>query len=35
MRNIKIWVRLTAAIWFVLVIVWTGMIVWPDFDTAK
>ncbi len=28
MRNIKIWVRLTAAIWFVLVIVWTGMIVW-------
>jgi methyl-accepting chemotaxis protein len=26
--NLKIWVRLTAAIWFVLVIVWTGMILW-------
>ncbi|MFZ4536544.1 methyl-accepting chemotaxis protein [Propionivibrio sp.] len=28
MNNLKIWVRLTAAIWFVLVIVWTGMILW-------
>lgn len=28
MSNLKIWVRLTAAIWFVLVIVWTGMIHW-------
>ncbi|MEI7431955.1 MAG: methyl-accepting chemotaxis protein, partial [Betaproteobacteria bacterium] len=28
MSNLKIWVRLTAAIWFVLVIVWTGMIFW-------
>ena len=28
MNNLKIWVRLTAAIWFVLVIVWTGMIHW-------
>jgi len=30
MGNLKIWVRLTAAIWFVLVIVWTGMIVWES-----
>jgi len=30
MNNLKIWVRLTAAIWFVLVIVWTGMIVWES-----
>jgi methyl-accepting chemotaxis protein len=30
MSNLKIWVRLTAAIWFVLVIVWTGMIVWES-----
>ncbi|HZX33479.1 MAG TPA: methyl-accepting chemotaxis protein [Rhodocyclaceae bacterium] len=28
--NWKIWVRLTAAIWVVLVIVWTGMIVWSS-----
>jgi methyl-accepting chemotaxis protein len=28
MNNVKIWIRLTAAIWFVLVIVWTGMIIW-------
>src|ERR1035437_4177193 len=28
MNNMKIWVRLTAAIWFVLVVVWTGMILW-------
>lgn len=30
MSNLKIWVRLTAAIWFVLVIVWTGMIAWES-----
>ena len=30
MRNLKIWVRLTAAIWLVLVIVWTGMIIWES-----
>lgn len=30
MGNLKIWVRLTAAIWFVLVVVWTGMIVWES-----
>ena len=30
MGNLKIWVRLTAAIWFVLVIVWTGMIFWQS-----
>jgi methyl-accepting chemotaxis protein len=30
MGNFKIWVRLTAAIWFVLVIVWSGMIVWQS-----
>jgi methyl-accepting chemotaxis protein len=30
MSNLKIWVRLTAAIWFVLVIVWSGMIVWQS-----
>ena len=30
MGNLKIWVRLTAAIWFVLVIVWTGMIAWES-----
>jgi methyl-accepting chemotaxis protein len=28
--NWKIWVRLTAAIWLVLVIVWTGMILWSS-----
>ncbi|MGE5491291.1 MAG: methyl-accepting chemotaxis protein [Actinomycetota bacterium] len=28
--NWKIWVRLTAAIWVVLVIVWTGMIIWSS-----
>ncbi|MRD71929.1 HAMP domain-containing protein [Rhodocyclus tenuis] len=30
MKNWKIWVRLTAAIWFVLVIVWTAMIAWES-----
>lgn len=30
MSNLKIWVRLTAAIWFVLVIAWTGMIFWQS-----
>jgi methyl-accepting chemotaxis protein len=30
MSNWKIWLRLTAAIWSVLVIVWTGMIVWES-----
>ncbi len=30
MSNLKIWIRLTAAIWFVLVIAWTGMIVWQS-----
>jgi methyl-accepting chemotaxis protein len=30
MSNLKIWVRLTGAIWFVLVIVWSGMIVWQS-----
>ncbi len=30
MRNVKIWVRLTAAIWLVLVLAWTGMIVWQS-----
>lgn len=29
-NNLKIWVRLTAAIWFVLVIAWTGMILWES-----
>ena len=28
MSDLKIWVRLTAAIWFVLVLVWSGMIFW-------
>ena len=28
MNNLKIWVRLTGAIWGMLVLVWTGMIVW-------
>jgi methyl-accepting chemotaxis protein len=28
MNNIKIWVRLTAAIWLVLVVVWSAMIYW-------
>ncbi|HEX5802255.1 MAG TPA: methyl-accepting chemotaxis protein [Azospira sp.] len=30
MSNWKIWLRLTAAIWLVLVIVWTGMISWES-----
>lgn len=30
MSNLKIWMRLTGAIWFVLVIVWSGMIVWQS-----
>jgi methyl-accepting chemotaxis protein len=30
MNNLKIWVRLTVAIWFVLVIAWTGMIAWES-----
>jgi len=30
MSNWKIWVRLTAAIWLVLVVVWTGMIAWES-----
>ena len=30
MSNWKIWLRLTAAIWTVLVVVWTGMIVWES-----
>ena len=30
MSNWKIWLRLTAAIWTVLVIVWTGMIAWQS-----
>ncbi|HJW02547.1 MAG TPA: methyl-accepting chemotaxis protein [Azospira sp.] len=28
--DLKIWVRLTAAIWFVLIAVWTSMIVWES-----
>ncbi len=28
MKNVKIWVRLTAAIWGVLVLAWAGMVVW-------
>ena len=28
MKNVKIWLRLTAAIWLVLVVAWAGMIVW-------
>lgn len=28
--DLKIWVRLTAAIWFMLIAVWTGMIVWES-----
>ena len=37
MRDLKIWVRLTAAIWFVLVIAWTSVILWQSHasrDTA-
>jgi len=30
MANWKIWLRLTAAIWLVLVVVWTGMISWES-----
>lgn len=30
MSNWKIWLRLTAALWTVLVIVWTGMIAWQS-----
>jgi len=30
MSNWKIWLRLTAAIWLVLVVVWTGMISWES-----
>ena len=30
MTNWKIWVRLTAAIWLVLVLVWAGMILWQS-----
>jgi methyl-accepting chemotaxis protein len=30
LRNIKIWIRLTASIWFVLVVAWTGMILWES-----
>ena len=30
MSNWKIWLRLTAAIWFVLVVVWTAMIAWES-----
>ncbi|MFC5300672.1 methyl-accepting chemotaxis protein [Azospira restricta] len=30
MSNWKIWLRLTAAIWLVLVVVWTGMIAWES-----
>ncbi|MEI7612078.1 MAG: methyl-accepting chemotaxis protein [Betaproteobacteria bacterium] len=35
MSNLKIWVRLTAAIWFVLVIVWTGMIFWQTGESRS
>ena len=38
MSNWKIWLRLTAAIWFVLVVVWTAMIAWESSvnrETAK
>ena len=30
MRNLKIWVRLTAAIWSMLVVIWAGMIYWQS-----
>ena len=30
MSNWKIWIRLTAAIWLVLVLVWSGMILWQS-----
>jgi methyl-accepting chemotaxis protein len=30
MHNLKIWARLTGAIWLVLVVVWTGMIIWES-----
>lgn len=30
MKNVKIWVRLTAAIWCVLVLAWAGMVVWQS-----
>ncbi len=30
MRNVKVWVRLTAAIWLVLLVAWTGMIFWQS-----
>ena len=35
--DLKIWVRLTAAIWVILAVIWTGMIVWAtqvNRDTA-
>src|SRR5690242_5840287 len=28
--DLKIWVRLTVAIWFMLVIAWSGMILWQS-----
>ncbi|MDR1849633.1 MAG: methyl-accepting chemotaxis protein, partial [Zoogloeaceae bacterium] len=34
-RNWKIWVRLTAAIWLVLAISWAGMVVWEGNEALK
>lgn len=31
----RIWVRLTAAIWLVLVIAWSGFIIWENYETRK
>lgn len=31
----RIWVRLTVAIWLVLIIAWTGFITWENYETRK
>lgn len=35
MGNLKIWVRLTAAIWSMLVVVWAGMIYWQTSESRE
>ena len=33
--DIKIWVRLTASIWALLIVVWAGMIFWDSHNSRK
>ena len=30
LADMKIWLRLTAGIWLILIVIWTGMIFWES-----